>query len=137
MSRLGKRLSLLSQGYARLNNAEAALDVLREFWQQGGEPDDTMFEVLVNLCVRTGEFRKALQVSPHANLATADLQQQCFVTYTAIAASPPCCVAFTKCTEDSASGPVNWTSLVDIRQGWSRHTCIACDRQSAVPYSGC
>ncbi|KAL3156917.1 hypothetical protein ABBQ38_001179 [Trebouxia sp. C0009 RCD-2024] len=50
------------KGYARLNNAEAALDVLREFWQQGGEPDDTMFEVLVNLCVRTGEFRKALQV---------------------------------------------------------------------------
>lgn len=53
------------QGYARLNNAEAALDVLREFWQQGGEPDDSMFEVLVNLCVRTGEFRKALQVSSH------------------------------------------------------------------------
>ena len=64
------------QGYARLNNAEAALDVLREFWQQGGEPDDTMFEVLVNLCVRTGEFRKALQVSPHICIATADLQQQ-------------------------------------------------------------
>ena len=51
------------QGYARLNNAEAALDALREFWQQGGEPDNTMFEVLVNLCVRTGEFRKALQGS--------------------------------------------------------------------------
>ena len=50
------------QGYARLNKAEAALDVMREFWQQGGEPDDSMFEVLVNLCVRTGEFRKALQV---------------------------------------------------------------------------
>lgn len=50
------------QGYARLNKAEAALDAMREFWQQGGEPDDGMFEVLVNLCVRTGEFRKALQV---------------------------------------------------------------------------
>ena len=50
------------QGYARLNQAEAALDVMREFWQQGGEPDDSMFEVLVTLCVRTGEFRKALQV---------------------------------------------------------------------------
>ena len=57
------------QGYARLNNAEAALDVLREFWQQGGEPDDSMFEVLVNLCVRTGEFRKALQVSQHIAVA--------------------------------------------------------------------
>ena len=50
------------QGYARLNQAEAALDVMRDFWQQGGEPDDSMFEVLVTLCVRTGEFRKALQV---------------------------------------------------------------------------
>ncbi|DBA92143.1 TPA: hypothetical protein ACH3X1_015865 [Trebouxia sp. C0004] len=50
------------KGYARLNQAEAALDVMRDFWQQGGEPDDSMFEVLVTLCVRTGEFRKALQV---------------------------------------------------------------------------
>ena len=50
------------QGYARLNQAEAALDVMREFWQYGGEPDERMFEVLVTLCVRTGEFRKALQV---------------------------------------------------------------------------
>lgn len=63
----GKRLvwktdSLPVQGYARMNQAEAALDVMREFWQQGGEPDDSMFEVLVTLCVRTGEFRKALQV---------------------------------------------------------------------------
>ena len=53
---------LFLQGYARLNQAEAALDVMREFWQAGGEPDDSMFEVLVTLCVRTGEFRKALQV---------------------------------------------------------------------------
>lgn len=52
----------LWQGYARLNQAEAALDVMRDFWQQGGDPDDSMFEVLVTLCVRTGEFRKALQV---------------------------------------------------------------------------
>lgn len=35
---------------------------MRDFWQQGGDPDDSMFEVLVTLCVRTGEFRKALQV---------------------------------------------------------------------------
>ena len=53
----------MAQGYARVNNAEAALDAMREFWQQGGNPDDHMFEELVNLCVRTGEFRKALQAS--------------------------------------------------------------------------
>lgn len=62
------------QGYARLNNAEAALDVLREFWQQGGEPDNSMFEVLVNLCVRTGEFRKALQVSQYKAIAERHAQ---------------------------------------------------------------
>lgn len=50
------------QGYCRLNETTAALDVMREFWQQGGEPDDSMFETLVNSCVRTGEFKKALQV---------------------------------------------------------------------------
>ena len=48
--------------------------MLREFWQQGGEPDDSMFEVLVNLCVRTGEFRKALQVGQHTS--TPDVSAQ-------------------------------------------------------------
>ena len=73
------------QGYARLNNAEAALDVLREFWQQGGEPDDSMFEVLVNLCVRTGEFRKALQVSQHMAITVMYTGVQCVVQFNPLA----------------------------------------------------
>lgn len=74
------------QGYCRLNQAQAALDVMREFWQQGGDPDDSMFEVLVNCCVRTGQFKKALQVGPH--WTAMDKSCQSIIR--------PCCTAMDK-----------------------------------------
>ena len=48
-------------GYARRGDAEAALDSLQRFARAGGAPDARMFDTLVDLCVRTGEFRRAMQ----------------------------------------------------------------------------
>ncbi|CAL8460726.1 g257 [Coccomyxa elongata] len=48
--------------YARRRDAEAALSVLRDFFERGGTPDDQMFDTVMDLCMRTGEFRRAMQV---------------------------------------------------------------------------
>ena len=48
--------------YARRRDAEAALSVLRDFCERGGTPDDQMFDTVMDLCMRTGEFRRAMQV---------------------------------------------------------------------------
>lgn len=47
---------------SKQGNVDAALDLVRAFYQKGGEPDAGMFDALVDACVRTGEFNKALQV---------------------------------------------------------------------------
>ena len=52
----------LLQAYTRKNNAVAALDLLAEFRQQGGEIDEWLVSMTVTACVRAGEFRKALRV---------------------------------------------------------------------------
>ena len=49
-------------GYARLQDTEAALGTLQAFVGAGGAPDSRMFDTLVDLCVRTGEFKRAMQV---------------------------------------------------------------------------
>ena len=49
--------------YARRRDAEAALWVLQDFFERGGTPDDQMFDTVMDLCMRTGEFRRAMQVS--------------------------------------------------------------------------
>lgn len=51
------------KAYARLNDATAALDLLAEFQQEGGRPDERMISMGVTACVRAGEFRRALKVS--------------------------------------------------------------------------
>jgi pentatricopeptide repeat protein len=53
----------LLAGYARRKQTEAALSALQDFVQRGGTPDSIMFDTVVNLCVRTGEFRRAMQVA--------------------------------------------------------------------------
>jgi hypothetical protein len=52
----------LLAGHARRRNVAAALGALQAFWAAGGQPDGAMFDTLVDLCVRTGEFRRAMQV---------------------------------------------------------------------------
>lgn len=51
-------------GYARRLDTDAALDTLQRFVGAGGTPDARMFDTVVDLCVRTGEFRRAMQVRP-------------------------------------------------------------------------
>ncbi len=51
------------KAYARLNDATAALDLLAEFQQEGGRPDERMISMGVTACVRAGEFKQALKVS--------------------------------------------------------------------------
>ncbi len=36
--------------------------MLRDFFERGGTPDDQMFDTVMDLCMRTGEFRRAMQV---------------------------------------------------------------------------
>ena len=67
MLRLGRPPPLEAYGallaeYARQRDADAALAVLQEFFERGGTPDDQMFDTVMDLCMRTGEFRRAMQV---------------------------------------------------------------------------
>jgi hypothetical protein len=41
---------------------DSALSTLRNFYQLGGVPDAQMFDTLVDLCMRTGQFKRALEV---------------------------------------------------------------------------
>jgi hypothetical protein len=48
--------------YARQRQLEPALETVRRFYDLGGTPDAAMFDVLVDLAVRTGQFKRAMQV---------------------------------------------------------------------------
>lgn len=48
--------------HAKAKRVDAALEYTRRFLQQGGEADDVLIEILVEMCMRTGEFRRAMQL---------------------------------------------------------------------------
>jgi leucine-rich PPR motif-containing protein len=48
-------------GYARLKLVQPAVDAVRRFHASGGTPDVQMLDTLVDVCVRTGEFKMAMQ----------------------------------------------------------------------------
>ncbi|KAK9868727.1 hypothetical protein WJX84_006572 [Apatococcus fuscideae] len=50
------------EGYAKQLDAEAALGVLKDFFELGGEADSRMYDIVVDVCVRTQKFQRALQV---------------------------------------------------------------------------
>ena len=50
------------EGYAKQRDAEAALAVLKTFFEQGGEADGRMYDLVVDVCVRAHKFQRALQV---------------------------------------------------------------------------
>ena len=52
----------LVAGYARRKDADMALSALQDFFELGGEPDAQMFDTVLDVCVRTGRFRRAMQV---------------------------------------------------------------------------
>ncbi len=39
-----------------------ALSALQDFFELGGQPDAQMFDTVLDVCVRTGRFRRAMQV---------------------------------------------------------------------------
>lgn len=49
-------------GYARLRDVDGALATLRAFHAAGGAPDAQMFGVLMDVCIKEGQFKRALQV---------------------------------------------------------------------------
>ena len=49
-------------GYARRRDADMALSALQDFFELGGQPDLQMFDTVLDVCVRTGHFRRAMQV---------------------------------------------------------------------------
>lgn len=51
------------EGYAKHQDADAALAVLKAFFLLGGEADSRMYDIVVDVCVRTHKFQRALQVS--------------------------------------------------------------------------
>lgn len=46
--------------FAKQRRVEEALEYTRRFLEAGGEADDVLIDILIGLCVRTGEFRRAL-----------------------------------------------------------------------------
>ncbi|KAK9865371.1 hypothetical protein WJX84_012366 [Apatococcus fuscideae] len=50
------------EGYAKQQDADAALAVLKAFFLLGGEADSRMYDIVVDVCVRTHKFQRALQV---------------------------------------------------------------------------
>ena len=48
-------------GYARRKDADMALSALQDFFELGGQPDAQMFDTVLDVCVRTGHFRRAMQ----------------------------------------------------------------------------
>ena len=54
-------------GYARLREVVPAMDAVKRFHSMGGAPDVQMLDVLVNLAVRTGDLKVAMQVRPRSH----------------------------------------------------------------------
>ena len=52
----------LIAGYARRKDADLALSAFQDFFELGGQPDFQMFDTVLEVCVRTGHFRRAMQV---------------------------------------------------------------------------
>ena len=50
------------KAYARLRDPDSAMDLLEEFQNEGGEPDDNLVDMAVTACVRGGQFKRALKV---------------------------------------------------------------------------
>lgn len=51
------------KAYTKRRDADAAIDCFYEYQDRGGEPDETLLDMVVTACVRAGEFKRALQVS--------------------------------------------------------------------------
>ncbi|CAG9466865.1 unnamed protein product [Pedinophyceae sp. YPF-701] len=57
-----KAFAILIGGYCNVQDVDKALDATKRLYEDGLEPDDAIFSQLMDLFVRTGEWRRALQV---------------------------------------------------------------------------
>jgi len=67
-------------GYARLKLVAPAVQTVRRFNAAGGTPDVQMLDMLVDLCVRTGEFKIAMQAVRSMELIGAAVDKEKYRT---------------------------------------------------------
>lgn len=67
-------------GYARLKLVAPAVQIVRRFNAAGGTPDVQMLDILVDLCVRTGEFKIAMQAVRSMELIGAPVDKEKYRT---------------------------------------------------------
>lgn len=63
-------------GYVRLKMVNAAVNTVRKFHAIGGEPDVQMLDQLIDLCVRTGEYKVAMQAVRAMELVGAKIDKE-------------------------------------------------------------
>eukprot|EP01025_Chloroclados_australasicus_P007019 TRINITY_DN12235_c0_g1_i1.p3 TRINITY_DN12235_c0_g1~~TRINITY_DN12235_c0_g1_i1.p3 ORF type:complete len:203 (+),score=27.23 TRINITY_DN12235_c0_g1_i1:1-609(+) len=65
----------LIYGYGKSLNINKAVDTLRWFLSEGGQPDQVMFEYVVELCLRFNKFKQAQQIVRVMKLMNVDLDK--------------------------------------------------------------
>ena len=68
-------------GYVRLKSVNAAVSTVRKFHSVGGQPDAQMLDQLVDLCVRTGEYKVAMQAVRALELVGAEIDKDKYKNY--------------------------------------------------------
>jgi len=68
-------------GYVRLKSVNAAVNTVRKFHSLGGQPDAQMLDQLVDLCVRTGEYKVAMQAVRALELVGAEVDKEKYKKY--------------------------------------------------------
>ena len=68
-------------GYVRLKSVNAAVSTVRRFHSLGGQPDAQMLDQLVDLCVRTGEYKVAMQAVRALELVGAEVDKEKYKKY--------------------------------------------------------
>lgn len=63
-------------GYVRLKMVNPAVSTVRRFHSIGGEPDVQMLDQLIDLCVRTGEYKVAMQAVRAMELVGAKIDKE-------------------------------------------------------------
>jgi len=67
-------------GYVKLKQVNHAVDAVRRFHSAGGTPDIRMLDQLVDLCVRTGEFKVAMQAVRAVELMGTEIDKHKYKT---------------------------------------------------------
>eukprot|EP00889_Picochlorum_renovo_P001348 jgi/Picre1/28378/NNA_003783.t1 len=67
-------------GYVRLKMVNAAVKTVRRFHSIGGQPDVQMLDQLIDLCVRTGDYKVAMQAVRAMELVGAEVDKEKYKT---------------------------------------------------------